>query len=809
MQSWIRDFRWALRFLRRNLVVTLMATIALALGIGANTAIFNVVYSVLLRPLPYGEPERIVVVSEVREDGLQAEGLRLANLRDWRERTAVLDPIATVLPTHLNLWAGGEPERIRGARVSAGFFDILGVGAAMGRTFLAEEGEPGAPCAAVASHGLWERRFGGEENVLGTELFLDGEPCTLVGVMPSTFRFDHWQSQDLWLLKRFTPEEMANRDVFVHNAIGLLAPNVSRSRADAEMDRIAAQLAAEHPEQNDRWSVDLTPLSEAMRGPIQGTLWLILGAVTLILLVACANVAHLLLARQASRRGELALRHALGADRGDLTRQLLVESGLLALLGGGLGLLLAVFGADVLVSMSPVEIPGADTPGTHWWVFAFALLVSVVVGALVGILPAWSATRSDVRGALQEGGLKSGTGRRTHRFHDLLIVFESAVILVLLIGAGLMLHSFDRIFQIDPGFATDRRVTFEMEMPEARYPEGGEISAFLERVLANVERLPDVESVAAASNLPLSGGFWATHYFVEGRPVPEAGDRFYIDSETVSAGYFATMSIPLVRGRPFLPSDDAGAPDVAIVNEAMVEHAWPDGDPLGQLISFDTPTGPWRRIVGIVGDTRHQGLDGEAHPRMYVPHPQFVDKFAWHSIQIVAKTRLDDPLTAVPSIRRAILEVDQAQPIAEVRTYEDMMMGSVSKPRFLTVLLGSFAILALILGVVGLYGVVGYSVQQRRREVGIRMAMGADRAGILRALVWRGVIPVLCGVVLGLALAVGLSRLLESFLFGVSPTQPWIYAALSGLLVAVSVVAAYFPARRATRLDPVTVLRES
>lgn len=806
MESLKRDLRYALRTLLRSPGYTAVAVLTLALGLGATTAIYSVVDAVVLSPLPFEGSERLVALWEVR-DGRRMP-VSPGNFSDWRERAETLDSLALVDLVSFNLAAGDAPERLRGGKVSSDFFRVLRAEPELGRTFLPDEDRPGEGAVAVLGHDLWQRRFGGDDEVIGRRVLLDGVPYTVVGVMGERFEFPYLGDvQEIWVPRPVTPAERAlsGRWFRSSGAIARLDPGVTIDRANEELGRIAADLAASYPEANAGWSVEAVSLQEqAVRGAGRN-LFLLLGAVSVLLLVALANVASMSLARETVRQREVALRVALGAGRGALARQLVTESVVLALAGGAAGLALAALGVRLL-ALAPSSVPRLSEVAIDGRIALFAVALSIGAGIVLALTPILRLLRLRFYDALKAGGGRTGAGKGQEWARNLLLVAESALVLVLLVAGGLMIRGFVRLAQEDPGFEHRGRIAAEVLLPRERYPERHLVQSFFERVEDEVARAPGVAVAGVSSALPMVPTSAATLGFVhEGEPVdlsnvPSAG------FEVVTPGYFEAAGVPLVRGRLIEPSDVADSAQVLVINETMARRFWPDEDPLGRRIQIRDPEGPWVEVVGIVGDVKHGGLGQEARPVMYQPLRQMaIDRTAFSVIAVAAGDAAPESLAGV--LRRAVRQADADQ-AAEVKTLTAVIDASLARERFNLLLLNLFAGVALVLGAVGIFGVVSYTVSQRRRQIGIRMALGAQRRDVFRWITARALAPVAAGAALGVGLALSLSRLLASLIYEVSPTDPAVYAGIVCALLAVALAASFLPARRATRIDPLQALRD-
>jgi predicted permease len=797
-----QDVRFGVRMLIKSPGFTIVAVIALALGIGANSAIFSVVNTVLLRPLPYKEPERLVMVWEdASKHGAPRDTPAVANYIDWRNQNQVFEGMAAMADQSFNLTGEGEPERIDGRRVSANLFNLLGVEPQLGRAFLTEEDQPGANRVVILSHGLWQRRFGSDVNIAGKPLTLNGESYTVAGVMPAYFQFPS-REVELWVPIAFSSQEAANRGRHYLQVVARMKPGVTLQKAQAEMNTIAARLQQQYPDSNTGLGATVTSLHEHVAGDIKPALLVLLGAVGFVLLIACANVANLLLARSAVRQKEIALRAALGASRLRLVRQFLTESILLAAGGGLLGLLLSLWGVNILKTFIPQNISQAKAITIDGKVLAFTLLVSLLTGVIFGLAPALQASKFNLNETLKEGGRDSAAGSRSNRIRGLLVIAEVAVSLILLIGAGLLINSFMRLRNVDPGFRADNLLTMQVVLPALKYPDMARRAAFYTELVRRVEALPGVKSAAVTTNLPLYRQGNSIGISIEGRPDPVPGQELIAVTRVISPHYFRTMGIRLLQGREFGEQDRTGAPPVAVISETMARRFWPGEDPVGKRIR-SAPTAPWITIIGIVNDVRQFELNADPKPQMYLSYEQ-AGLFAPRDLVVSTDV---EPLSLAATVRKTVWEIDKDQPVSNIRTMDDILSESIGRQRFSVLLLGIFAALAMILAAVGLYGVMSYSVAQRTREIGIRMALGAQRRDVLKMVIGQGLKLVLIGVLIGLVAAFILTRVMTSLLFGVSATDPTTFITISLVLVSVAVLASYIPARRATRVDPMIALR--
>jgi putative ABC transport system permease protein len=801
----MNDLRYAFRQLRKSPGFTFVALLTLALGIGANTAIFTVFDTVLLRPLPFASPEQLLRIYSAGPQ-LNRSPVSPANFLDWKEQNRVFQQIAAYSGNDYTMLGRDLPERLLGARVSAGFFELLGVQPSLGRVFRDEEDAEGRNQLVVLNHEFWETRFGGRRDIVGQTLTLNDQSYTVIGVMPAGFTYPSPKIQ-FWTPMAFSPADRVMRDTNYLAVVARLKASVTLEEASAQMNLLARQIAQQHPELNSGDQLQLVSLIEATVGDIRPILWVLLGAVGLVLLICCANVANLLLARAAQRQKEIALRSALGATRTQLVRQLLIESLLLALLGGVLGCLFARWGIDLLLALKPENLPRLDQVRIDWSVLAFTGFISIATGLVFGLVPALQATKPDLNDMLKEGERGGTSSRARHRMRDLLVVSEVALSLVLLVGAGLLIRSFVRLLAIDPGFRPEHVLTASIPLPVSRYPAPAQEAAFFQRLLEGVRELPGVRSAGAVTDVPLFGGS-STGFDVEGRPLAQPNDRPMTEFRSASPGYFQTMGIDLVAGRSFTPNDKADAPPVALINETFARRYFGKENPIGKRIGLSRPI-DWREIVGVVRDVRNYGLAEEVKPECYLPYLQNAPNYLAGSASwmvMVVRTE-SDPLGYVAVIKRALHKIDPDQPIASLRPMTDYLAQSVAQRRFNMLLLAIFAGLALVLAAVGIYGVISYSVAQREREVGIRMALGAQTGDVLALIVRQGMRPALLGLLAGVLVAAAMTRFMRNLLFQVSAIDPLVFGAVACVLTLVAALACVIPARRATRVDPVVALR--
>jgi putative ABC transport system permease protein len=795
-----QDIRYAAHQLRTNPGFTIAAVLTLALGIGANTAMFSVVNAVLLRPLPYHQPERLVGLSL---DGLDYVGTFL----QFRERAKTLD-VAAYNPagTEVTLTGSGEPVQLKGAAVSSNFFAVLGAQASIGRMFLPSEGEAGHAAVVLLSEGLWRSRFGGDRTIVGQQISLDGVSRTIVGVMPPDVRFPTVATQ-LWIPLAPDP---ANRVALWSTSatlVGRLHPGVTISRASTEVATLTPQMLALFP-----WSMperfgratDVEPLQQRIVGDVAPMLFILLGAVAFVLLIACVNVANLLLVRTGARQREIAIRTVLGAQRGRLVRQMLTESMLLALLGGAVGLMLAFLGVRLLRMLLPADTPRLAEIAIDGRVLVVTLVVALVTGVIFGLLPALRAGRTDPQSALREGGRGTSAGPGRRRLSRVLVASEVALAVVLVTGAGLLLRSFQHLLRINPGFRTESVVSASVALPRFRLADDVSKRTFTEELLQRVDALPGVRAAALTTRLPFGGRNYSSVFIIEGRPDPATtGDWPLADvATTVSVDYLSTMGIPLLRGRAFSASDREGAPPVVLISENLARKYWPDEDAVGKRIK-GPGNGGWWTVVGIVGDVKHDQLSESSRTAFYRPIGQAPMD---NAVSVVIRTTAD-PRSVATSLRGVVSSIDADIPVSEIRTMSDLIAGSLARPRFAMVLLGAFGLLALGLGAIGVYGVLAQTVGDRMREIGLRVALGARPADVLRMVIGQGFGLALTGVAVGLAISAAITRLLAGLLYGVGTTDPVTFAMVPLVLVVVALLASYLPARRAAAVDPMVALR--
>lgn len=810
MQTLLQDLRFGARMLMKSPAVTVVAIIALTLGIGANTAIFSVVHSVLLRSFPYHDGDKLAIVWEHRKSGKgnPQNVINLGNFFDWRDQNSVFTDMAAFFDLNVNLTGEGEAEEVPGQIATPNLFSLLGVNPIRGRTFGPDDGKPGQNRVVVISYDLWQRRFGGDESIIGRKITLNNEPNEIIGVLPPDVS---WFVQKGSMIRNapqiWSPWQVSNelrrRQGRFARAVARLKPGVTFDQAQNEMTMIGNRLEQEYPEFNTRWGVSVVPLRTQVAGEIRKPLLILLGAVGFVLLIACANVANLLLARAASRKKEIALRAGLGASRWRIARQLLTESVLLSAIGGGFGLLLAWWGTRALLGLSPPELMDVRDTAVNLPVLAFTVGLTMLTGIIFGLVPALEAARVDLNESLKEGGRSGGQGSRSHRVRNMFVIVQVALALVLLVGAGLLIRSLNRLNSVDPGFDPHQLMTMRVNLPERKYDSEIKIISFFQRAVERLRTIPGVETVGAINYVPFGGPYSGTVIQIEGQPKLPPGQELTTGIVVTDANYFSTMHIPLKRGRLFSAQEATEMRHVVIINEAFARENFPGQDPIGKRVTINmkdqnVPT----EIIGIVGDNKHKGLDTETEPMAFWPHPELVDS----SMTLLVRTQ-GDPRNLAAAARNVIHELDPDQPIGEVNTMQGLMAKSVARSRFNTVLLTVFSALALVMAAVGIYGVMSYSVQQRTHELGIRMALGAQHRDVLQLIVKQGIALGVIGVAAGLLASFGLTRLMTSLLFEVTATDTRTFAGVAAGLFAIVLIACYIPARKATKVNPLVALR--
>ncbi len=805
----LQDLRFAIRVLIKNPIFTLVAVATLALGIGANSAIFSVVNSILIRPLPYQRSEELVLINHVYPKLDLRAAVSVPGYLFYKDHSQSFQSMAAVKDWEANLTGDGEPERVDGTKVTGSFFATLGVPPAQGRDFAADDTETGRDHVAVISEGLWRRRLGGQANVIGHKITVNGESYSIIGVMPRGFAFgrEFGATIDLFVPLAFTPQENVpdNFGWEFLTVVARLKPGVTQRQAQAELDTTAANLRHQYMNDADpsNWGIGVTSLRQSVVGDIRPALFVLFAAVGFVLLIACVNVANLLLARAAVRQKEIAIRLAVGAKRGRVIRQLLTESVLLALVGGGLGLLIAYWGVSLLVRLNETNIPRAQEIGLDGRVVLFTLGISVLTGILFGLAPAIRSSRNELVHALKDAGRSGSSGLR-QRFRSSLVIAEISLSLVVLVGAGLLIRSFWRVQQVDPGFRADNILAMSLALPDYKYHKAVDQRLFFDRLLQATKALPGVQSVSETSALPLSGSTPSSSFYIEGRPVATGQQAPHGDYASVSPDYFQTLGIKLIRGRIFTEHDNSETAGVVIIDETVARKYWAGEDPIGRRITFEgeRKNPLWREIIGIVGHVKSRALDGESRPQYYVPLDQRPE-----SSMFLAVRTTGGPSSVAPAVRALIHSLDKDLPVYRVTTMEQLVASSLAQRQFSTLLLGVFALIALLLAAVGLYGVTAYSVTQRTHEIGLRVALGAQRSDVLKLVVGQGMVLTVIGVAIGLASAAALTRVMSTMLFGVAATDRTTFIAVSLVVVIVALLACYIPARRATKVDPLVALR--
>lgn len=796
MDNLIKEIRYSVRSLLKRPGFTAIAVITLALGIGVNTAIFSVINAVLLRPLAYQDPARLVTFRSNQS---------APDLADVEAQSRTFRKLGGEVRQALDYTAGSEPVQVQTGHVTGGFFETLGVKAERGRVLTAADDKTGGPFVVVLSQELWRRQFNSDAQIIGKTIPLSGNVYTIIGVMPAGFASPRDNSEAWTPIHVSNPLAANFRGVHFLRTYGRLSDGVNIEQARAEMQVIDQNLATQYPADNKNRATALIPLHERVVGQSRQSLLVLFAAVSLVLLIACANFANLLLARSAEREREFVIRAALGAGRWRLMRQLLTESVLVSLSGGTLAVLLAIWGTNLLVWLKPENLPRLQEIGVDVRVLVFTFGISLLTGVIFGLLPAWTASRGGVSEALKEGGRSATAGGARQRLRSTFVVAELAVALILLVGAGLLIKTFWNLRSVEPGFRPDHLLTMRVELPEARYKEKDKQTRFRTQALAAINSLPGVQA-AMVSELPLSGDALDHDFVIEGRPPIAAGDEPSLQTRSVMGEYFQAMQMPLRAGRNFGPQDfDARAPLVGIVNDAIVRQYFPNEDPLGKRVRWARdPEVHWMTIIGVVGDVKHFGLDLPELPALYSPYPQAEPWKRW--MTFVARTQ-SAPAAMAPAIKQQVWKVDSQLPVTKVQTMDEVAASSFATRSFNMLLLAIFAGLALVLAAVGIYGVMSYAVTQRTQEIGIRMALGARAPDVLRLIIRTGMTMTLIGVVIGLAGAVALTRLMTTLLFGVTPTDKLTFAVVAGVLIVVAFLACYLPARRATKVDPMEALR--
>jgi putative ABC transport system permease protein len=809
IEAFLQDTRYAFRMLRKNPGFTAVAVITLALGIGANTAIFSVVYTVLLKPLPFTHPDQLFTAFQANtQQGIAETGCSYPNFEEWRAQNQVFSEMAGILAHQLTLTGRGEPSVVNTSVVTPELFALLDVKPLAGRIFFPQDGKQGAPPVVLVSEDLWRGRFGADPGIIGTSIDLDKRPFTVIGIIPAAFRTPFFNTkQEVWIPLVQDPVFsifMPQRGVHLLPALGRLKAGVSVAQAQAEMDAISERLAAEFPGENSGWTVRLVPLQKEIVGDVRTELLVLLGAVGLVLLIACANIANLLLTRATSRSKEIAVRTALGAGRVRIIRQLLSETAVLGLLGGAVGIALAYWGVKALSSFLPSTLPQMNPIRVDYFVLGFALLLSAIAGMAFGLVPAMFAANADIQSALREGG-RSGESRNRRRARSFLAVAEISLAMVLLVTAGLLLRSFARLTSVSPGFDAQHLVKADISLPQFQYSTPQQWAAFSAELLARIQSQPGLQDSAVVVPRPIADINVTLPFDIVGNPPLSAGTSRTADYVSISPDYFRVMGIPLLAGRFFNQQDISSAPRVSIISAAMARLYFPNQDPLGKRITFGFPQGSGgatREIVGIVGNVRDVALGQNPGAIMYVP---FAQAPFWGANLIVKSTLSTSSVAA--AIRQEVQRIDKDLPVTDVAKMPDLIDASVDQPRFRMFLLGLFAVMALLLAATGIFGVISYSVSRRTNEIGIRVALGASRNAILSMILRETLVLTLTGLAVGLPCALAASHLVGHMLFNVSANDPATLAAVAFVLASVAALAGYIPARRAMRVDPMVALR--
>ena len=807
MNQLLQDIRFAFRMLFKNPVVTLVAVLALTLGIGANTAIFSVVHAVISGSLPYRDADQIVIVWEKRRQNDQ-NTINIGNFLDWKSQNTVFSDMSAFFDYRTNLTSDGPPEEIPSQLASPNLFSLLGVNPILGRPFVEEDAAEGAPSVVVISYDLWQRRFGGDNGIVGRKITVDNSPATVIGVMPRDFEWHVRKASrtrkpaELWAPWQFQPEVIARRGRFAMS-VARLKPGVTPAQAQSEMDTIAARLQQQYPDFNTNMGINVVPVRTQFSGELRKPLMILLGAVAFVLLIACANVANLLLARAMARKKEIAVRVGLGASRWRILRQLLTESLLLSVIGGGLGLLVAVWGTSALIAIGPPSLASLRGVGVNVPVLLFTLGVAFLTGIVFGLAPAFEALRFNFNDSLKEGGKNIGGSAGSQGFRNVFVVTQVALALLLLVGAGLLFKSFNRLQSVDPGFNPRNLLTVRVSLPLQKYQSDEQALGFFKTLLDEVRAIPGVEAAGAIDTLPFTARHSGTLLEIEGEPTRPPDQRLSTGVGVTDPHYFEAMQIPLKRGRLYTEQEGMEMRHVVVVNEAFARINFPDQDPIGKRVMIHMKDeNPPCEIIGIVGDSKHMGLDQQIEPMSYWPHAELV----YSQMTLAIRTR-SDATSFAPAVRQIVSKLDPDQPVSDVATMEQLLAVSLSRSRFNTTLLVIFSLVALVMAVVGIYGVMSYTVSQRTHEIGVRMALGAQNRDVMSLIVKRGVLLGLVGVVMGMAAAIGLTRLLTTLLFEVEPTDVSIFSIVAIGSFLITLLACFIPARRATKVDPLKALR--
>jgi len=814
MQNFLLDLRHGLRSLRKNLGFTTVAVVVLALGIGANTAIFSVVDAALLRPLPFSESGRLMRIWHTPPQkafpGMPIFSVSAANYEDWEKQNHVFQSMAIYSSRVFNLTGTGEPERLFAASVSPKFFSTLRVQPLLGRVFTEDENQEGRGDVVVLTYGLWKSHFGGDPKIVGSRINLDGKSYLVTGVMPQTMVLPDWAQ--LWTPHAWTDQERAVRGEHHYMVIARLKPGVTQEQAQAEMNTISGRLEQQYPEDDKGWGAVVSPLQQDLVSDVRPALLVLLGAVAAVLLIACANVANLVMAKTFERRKEIAIRSALGASRYRLLSRILLETSITALIGGALGLIVAHFGNRFMLAYLADQLPKSVDAGLDFRVLFFTLAVSLLTGILAGLIPALRLSRTDVSEALKQGLGRTDAASGSTQARNVLVVTEVALSLVLLVGAGLMIRTLGNLHSVDPGFDAHSVATMSISVPPTKFATPPQQVSFFNQVLDRVRALPDIQAAGLIDALPLSGDGSHQPIAIEGQAAVPMSEQPEVDVRLISSGYMKAMRIPVVRGRDFNDSDVAGRPGAVLISESMAKRFWPNQDPIGKQLTLTFFSGVSRQVVGVVKDVKLDGLN-ETRPNatLYTPLAQVTvpSNGGWRSFGMSLVARASgDPNKLVASIRNAVHQVDPDRPILDIKTMQEVVAGSLTPQRFNMFLLAGFAGLALLLAAVGIYSVLAYSVRQRVREIGVRMALGAQLRDVLRLIILEGMKPTALGLVIGVVVALLFARVVSSLIFGVSARDVATYISVSALLGSIALLASAIPAWRATRVDPMKTLRE-
>jgi putative ABC transport system permease protein len=806
LENLLKDVRYGFRMLRKSPSFTFFAVAVLALGIAANSAIFSIADAILVRPLPYRDANRLVMIWEDSSAyGFPKDTPAPGNFSDWKSRNQVFEDVAAISDGSFNLTGSGNPENLIGKWATANLFSVLGVSPALGRDFRPEDDVPGAPAVALLSHGLWLRRFGGDPRIVGKEILLNNEKCTVIGVMKRGAQFPDRET-DLWVPSRFTTAQLANRRNHFLQVVARLKPRVSLGTANANLATIASQLEKENPDSNAKVGAFAVPLREELAGDVRPAIFMLLGAVCFVLLIACANVANLLLSRATGRRREMAMRIALGATRARVIQQMLTESILLSIFAGVAGLLFSIWGTKFLATLIPTGIAPMTGTGVDGRVLLFTLAISLATGIVFGIIPASRVSQFQLAHSLKQGGGRSGVGSGGHRLRDALVISEVALAIVLLTGAALMIRSLENLYHLDPGFRADHVLVMRTPLPRQKYEAFAARAAFYEQVLERVEGLPGVVAAGYTTWVPLTNAGGATGITIEGKPEPAPADVLVPNIRIISRDYTRALQMKLMEGRLFESRDAAGTLPVALINQTMARNYWTGEDPAGKRFKVGgySEKSPWLTVIGVVGDVHQAGLAVPARAEMYLPYQQ--EDLGFEPEYLAVRTA-GDPMALGEIVRQQIWAVDKEQPVAGMMPLEDLVDENLASRKMQASLLSGFAGLALLLVTLGIYAVLSFAVTQRTQEIGVRVALGAQPGDVLRMIFSQGFRLFLMGAALGLAAAFVLSRALVHLLFGVSAYDPVSFAGVTILLAAVALLACYVPARRATRVDPLIALR--